>query len=97
MISSRKIFEKKAIVTYKIEFETRSRREYRDLPATVQEQLGDSLDDLQINPRPPGCKKLIGTTGYRIRIGKYRILYTIDDAASLVRVYRIGHRRDVYR
>lgn len=82
---------------YKIELETHARREYRDLPARVREQVADAINDLQGNPRPPGSKKLVGSGGYRIRTGNYRILYTIDDAESIVRVYRIGHRREVYR
>ena len=82
---------------YKVELETRARREYRQLPARVREQVSDAIDDLQADPRPPGCKKPFGTTGYRVRTGNYRILYTIDDAAAIVRIYRIGHRREVYR
>lgn len=82
---------------YRVELETRARREYRDLPARAREQVADAIDDLQADPRPPGCKKLVGASGYRIRTGKYRILYAIDDAAALVRIYRIGHRREVYR
>jgi mRNA interferase RelE/StbE len=82
---------------YKLELETHARREYRDLPMRVREQVADVLDDLQRNPRPPGGKKLVGATGYRVRMGDYRILYTIDDASSVVRVYRIGHRREFYR
>jgi mRNA interferase RelE/StbE len=84
-------------VLYRVELETRARREYRDLPARAREQVADAIDDLQADPRPPGCKKLVGASGYRIRTGKYRILYAIDDAAALVRIYRIGHRREVYR
>ncbi len=49
------------------------------------------------NPRPDGAKKLKGETGYRIRVGNYRVLYEIDDAAQLVIIYRVKHRRDVYR
>ena len=63
----------------------------------VAERMCTALNDLQVNPRPPGAKKLTGQESYRIRKGDYRILYTIDDRARLVRVYRIGHRRDVYR
>jgi mRNA interferase RelE/StbE len=84
-------------VPYKIELETRARREYRDLPARVREQVTDAIDDLQTNPRPPGSKKLVGAAGHRVRTGDYRILYAIDDSSSVVRVYRIGHRREVYR
>ena len=82
---------------YRIELETHARREYRDLPAQAREQVADAIDDLQANPRPPGSKKLVGATGYRVRTGNYRILYAIDDSASMVRIYRIGHRREVYR
>jgi mRNA interferase RelE/StbE len=48
-------------------------------------------------PRPPGSQKLFGEDAYRIRQGDYRILYTIDDEKRLVEVYKIGHRREVYR
>jgi mRNA interferase RelE/StbE len=49
-------------------------------------------------PRPAGCTKLAGTAdGYRIRVGDYRIVYLIDDAAQIVTVTRVGHRREVYR
>jgi mRNA interferase RelE/StbE len=84
-------------VPYKVELETRARREFRDLPPRIREQVCDAIDDLEAEPRPPGCKKLVGANGYRVRIGKYRILYTIDDAGAMVRIYRIGHRREVYR
>jgi mRNA interferase RelE/StbE len=96
-MSSKRSAGKEAGMPYKAELETRARREYRDLPAHVREQLADAIDDLQADPRPPGCKKLVGATGYRIRTGNYRILYTIDDPAAIVRIYRIGHRREVYR
>lgn len=55
------------------------------------------MEGLASNPRPPGCKKLIGgDREWRIRVGDYRAVYTIDDAKSLVEVTRIRHRRDVY-
>ena len=52
---------------------------------------------LAIEPRPQGCQKLVGEDGYRIRIGDYRILYRIDEHAKKVFIYRIKHRREVYR
>lgn len=49
-------------------------------------------------PRPHNCKKLSGGgSRWRIRVGDYRILYEIDDAQRIVKVYRIAHRREVYR
>ena len=82
---------------YRVEFETRARREFYGLPNDVQERIADAVDDLQANPRPPGCKRLAGRDGYRIRKGDYRILYAVDDAAGVIRIYRVGNRRDIYR
>jgi mRNA interferase RelE/StbE len=51
--------------------------------------LGDS-------PRPPGCKKLKGRNGYRIRVGDYRIIYEIIDDQLIVEVIALGHRKSIY-
>jgi mRNA interferase RelE/StbE len=69
----------------------------------------DALDDavftridrkilgLADNPRPPGCKKLRGYRDqWRIRVGDWRVVYLIDDAAKLVTITRVAHRREVY-
>jgi mRNA interferase RelE/StbE len=84
-------------LSYRLELETRAVKELSSIPKSRRELLAAVLDDLQKQPRPPGSKKLSGVDGYRVRKGDYRILYTIDDAARLVRVYRIGRRREVYR
>ena len=84
-------------MAYRVELETRALREFKGLPNDVRGLLSAVLDDLQALPRPPGAKKLTGMDGWRVRKGDYRVLYTVDDRAKLVRVYRIGNRRDVYR
>ncbi len=84
-------------MSYHIELESRAKREFLDLSKEIQTRITHVLDDLENNPRPPGSKKLSGIEGYRIRKGDYRILYTIDDKQALIQVYRIGHRREVYR
>ncbi len=84
-------------MSYRLELETRALRELKGLSREVQALITPVLDDLQNDPRPPGTKKITGHPGYRIRKGQYRILYTVNDEQKLVRVYRIGHRRDVYR
>jgi mRNA interferase RelE/StbE len=84
-------------VSYRVELETRARREFLDLPKPIQPMLADVIDDLGRNPRPPGAKKLVERGGYRIRKGSYRVLYAVDDRARVVRIYRVGHRRDIYR
>lgn len=84
-------------MTYRLELETKAAKEFHALPKERRELVAAALDDLQENPRPPGAKKLSGVDGYRVRSGDYRLLYTIEDTAKRVRVYRIGHRKDVYR
>ena len=49
------------------------------------------------DPRPPGCTRLVGQAGWRIRIGTYRVVYDIDDSAQTVNIISVGHRRDIYR
>jgi mRNA interferase RelE/StbE len=82
---------------YKILLETRARREYLELPDKDRLHIQEGIDDLATNPRPPGAKKLSGIDGYRLRKGDYRILFTINDRSKEVRIYRIGHRREIYR
>lgn len=84
-------------MNYRLELETRAVKELSAVAKDRRELIVAVLDDLQKQPRPPGAKKLSGVDGYRARKGDYRVLYTIDDAARLVRVYRVGHRREVYR
>jgi mRNA interferase RelE/StbE len=56
------------------------------------------LESLAQNPRPSGCAKLEGARQlWRIRIGNYRVVYEIDDAAQTIDVSIVRHRRDVYR
>lgn len=57
-----------------------------------------ALKELASNPRPSGCKKLVGgERDWRVRVGDYRVLYEIDDAEKAVRVLNVKHRRDAYR
>lgn len=55
------------------------------------------IESLTDNPRPPGARKLSGREYYRIRQGRYRILYSIRDRELVVYVIRIADRKDVYR
>ena len=52
---------------------------------------------LATEPHPPGCKKLTDRTGWRIRVGAYRVIYEIYRDQLLILVVTIGHRREVYR
>lgn len=85
------------MTAYGITFASSAKREFRDLEPDVIERILPKIRELANTPRPPGCKKLHGYKDlWRIRIGDYRVVYAIDDAARTVDVTRIAHRRDVY-
>jgi len=63
-----------------------------------RQRVARRIRALGTQPRPPGSQKLAGAEDrYRVRQGRYRIVYAIDDAERLVTVFRIGDRKDVYR
>ena len=77
------------------------RRKAQKQLGRIQEQHGERIISdafaLEDNPRPSGSRKLHGREEWRIRVGDYRVIYRIDDAAQEVLVLDIGHRRDIYR
>jgi len=84
-------------VTYTVLVSPRARRELDELSTQLYQRITSKLIDLENDPRPPGCVKLTGREGWRVRVGDYRILYSIDDSNRVVLVEHIGHRSDVYR
>jgi mRNA interferase RelE/StbE len=72
------------VADYRVELKSSARRELERLPNQVIRRLFARLENLAVNPRPPGCKKLKGGTNeWRIRVGDYRAVYTIDDGATI--------------
>jgi mRNA interferase RelE/StbE len=63
----------------------------------VADRITAAIDGLGMNPPPMGSVKLAGRDDFGIRVGNCRIVYAVDDAANLVIIARIAHRRDVYR
>ncbi|HMQ74643.1 MAG TPA: type II toxin-antitoxin system RelE/ParE family toxin [Flavobacteriales bacterium] len=85
-------------MSYAVELSRSADRELWKVPEPLRTRLFRAIKALGINPRPAGCRKLTGTTdAWRIRVGSYRILYTIQDRLRIVRVESVGDRKDVYR
>lgn len=82
---------------YAITILRRAQKELADLPEESYIRVRDAVRQLAGQPRPRGSKKLAARTGWRIRVGSYRVVYEIDDHNHLVTIMHIGHRRDVYR
>ena len=85
------------MASYELKIKKEAEREFRSLPKPDLHRVIQKIQTLALNPRPMGCEKLKGEEGYRVRQGDYRIVYLIDDAAKVVRIIRVGHRREVYR
>jgi len=82
---------------YKIVFKKKAQKELEAVPKQYFIALSDAIDGLAKKPRPAGCKKLIGADNqYRIRVGMYRILYTIEDNILTITVVKVAHRKEVY-
>ncbi|MDO9152354.1 MAG: type II toxin-antitoxin system RelE/ParE family toxin [Paludibacter sp.] len=67
------------------------------IPIAYAKKIAFAIYDLENNPRPSGCKKLIGYDDiYRIRVGTYRVIYTIEDNILIVEIIKIGTRQSIY-
>jgi mRNA interferase RelE/StbE len=85
-------------MSYEIQFKSSALKALNKLPKENARQIARDIDGLGQNPRPQGCKKLIGPENlYRIRIGNYRVVYQIFDKVLVVLVVLVGDRKEVYR
>lgn len=79
-----------------IEWDPRALKDLRKLERDIQRAVVEAVERLAMNPRPPGCKKLVGRDGWRLRVRDYRVLYDVYDDRLVVYVVNVGHRRDIY-
>ena len=84
-------------MAYSVHLTRRAEKQLDGLPSSVQSGVLDALVQLAETPRPHGCKWIRELQVWRVRAGGYRILYHIDDDPGEVTVFRIQHRREVYR
>lgn len=84
-------------MAYTVSISNNARKQLKEIPANYARQIRDGIDGLAENPRPHGSVKLKGYEDeYRIRVGVYRVLYTVNDEEITVEVIAIGHRKDIY-
>ncbi len=83
---------------YNIEWKNSALKELDALPNREIARILSTIETLVTNPYPDGSIKLAGANNrYRIRVGDYRIIYTIENQKLIIMVIKIGHRREVYR
>lgn len=81
---------------YRIELRPAAVRALRKLDPQIRLRVHGAIALLAQDPRPPASRPLKGRPGRRVRVGDYRIIYTVADDVLLVVVITLGHRRDVY-
>ena len=82
---------------YKIYFRESVEKDFRTIPKKDVVKILQRIESLTKEPRPHGCEKLTGHERYRLRQGRYRIVYSIQDKVLSIWIVRVGHRKDVYR
>lgn len=83
---------------YRIEFARAANKGLKSIAKVDVERLKDAIYKLAEEPKPVGAKPVKGHPGYfRIRVGIYRVVYTIEADALVVLIIRVGHRKDIYR
>ncbi len=83
---------------YRVDFRGSAQRELDRLDRQIIARVIEAIDRLGEQPRPIGVRKLAGADNtYRVRVGEYRIVYTIDDSRQIVTIDRVRHRSDAYR
>ena len=85
------------MAAYRVLFRESVLKDLRSVPKKELQRILDRISSLGETPRPPGAEKLTGEDRYRIRQGRYRIVYSIQDKELTVWVVKVGHRKDVYR
>ncbi|MDL2216557.1 type II toxin-antitoxin system RelE/ParE family toxin [Desulfovibrio sp. OttesenSCG-928-M14] len=84
-------------MAYNVEITPQARRAIQKLPPEIAAAAFALFERLADNPRLLGSKKLSGSDQYRIRFGDYRVLYGIQDKMLIVSIFKVAHRREVYR
>jgi mRNA interferase RelE/StbE len=85
------------MAAYKIYFRESVEKDFAGIPKSDLKKILQRIKTLAEDPRPSGCEKLTGQDRYRVRQGRYRILYSIQDQGLTVWVVKVGQRKDIYR
>ena len=85
-------------MAHKVLISPAARRDLKRIRGPERRRIAAAIDGLADDPRPHGAAKLVGEDQlYRVRVGDYRIIYTVEDDRLIVLVVRVGHRKEIYR
>ncbi|CAN2209097.1 RelE Cytotoxic translational repressor of toxin-antitoxin stability system [Candidatus Nanopelagicaceae bacterium] len=84
------------MIRYSVEFLPRVQRKLKELEEKDLLRITAAIELLRDNPVPPKALKLKGREGFRIRVGKFRIIYSVEGSRLVILVLDVGPRRDIY-
>jgi mRNA interferase RelE/StbE len=85
-------------MSYEVKFSKGAKKQFSKLPIDVQQRIQTKINELAIEPRPNGVKKLqADDNSYRVRVGDYRVVYEVADDVLVVTVIKVGHRSGIYK
>ena len=86
------------MASYQIEWKRSALKELKKTPKETVIRIVQAIELLAFDPFPTGTRKLSGAeSSYRIRVGDYRVIYSVHEEQLLIEIVRVGHRKDVYR
>lgn len=80
-----------------IRISEKAAKELDRIPEPIFSKIKEQIEKLGKNPQAIGAKRLATWPGFRIKVGDYRLLYEIDQKRNRIIIYRIRHRKDIYR
>jgi mRNA interferase RelE/StbE len=85
------------MASYSVQITASAEKQLARLPRTDRIRVARAIAGLAVVPRPAGCRRLKGLGDvYRIRVRRYRVIYSIEDRRVLVVVLKVGHRKNIY-
>ena len=85
------------MASYRIDFKPSVKRDLKAIPRREALTILDAIRNLSDNPFPPKSKRLTGREGWRLRVGSYRVIYTVSAGEITLFVVKVGHRKNIYR
>lgn len=85
------------MLKYEVYFKSSAEKELYKLDSKLIRLILNKIEFLSFNPRAKGAIKLKGNISHRYRVGDYRVIYEVDDRRKIITIFRIRHRKDVYR
>ncbi|WP_373498215.1 type II toxin-antitoxin system RelE/ParE family toxin [Desulfococcus sp.] len=82
---------------YRVFFKKSVQKDLSVIPKKDLKKILKRIQSLEDDPRPTGCEKLTGQERYRLRQGRYRILYSIQNDELSIWIVKVGHRKNIYR